>query len=414
MSSPETENRIKPRKSRIARIAKWTVLVFVLLLLANWIGTSIVAGKNQETIDHFFDRIGASSFEEYAHAGKRGDLFTGNGWYLFLGALSVADRAALDAMENRVPEGEELTDAQKQGREQTLDRVHVLLDEARKAPYSIAIYNYRDPLSIEQPHTFEVVSYVLLAASSACSHAAAGDLAKSGERLADALAMTKGVMRLPSFLTAMVRHAAFGIVADALAEMIQDLPLSCLEELADLIGSLDLEKGFANGLVGELFFGLEGLELLSFDVERFGAEQTQRSFGFTLLRALTSAYWELDKSVYLDAMIPMVLEPSLESSRRVSADSIPSWAFMARHFMTPLAGRYVTHRKTVARRAVILEALRLERGRRETGEWPEPRTLSEKVPIIVTRNGDDLEIATPLQEGTKDKNEEPFSVTLHG
>jgi hypothetical protein len=366
MNSPTEPRKKRNGKKTLLRTLKWLLIAAAVLFLTNWIVGTVVAGKNQKKIDHFFEQVGAVSLGEYAGSGENGEQFVGNGWYLYLGALSTLSRKTLNTVEEELPEGERLTDEQVQNREAALDGVHALLEEARKAPYVMAVYNYRDPLSIDTPHNLEALSYARLAVDSARFLAGAGNPEKGGERLLDALTMTEGTMKLPTLITAMVRQAAFEAVLKGLTEMIGDLPDPLLERLAKAIGATDLEESFAEGLVGEIFFHLAAWQTLDYG-DNLGVADGERSgFEFPSLpvHALTSAFWELDKSVYLDLMLPMALEPSLENARRIKREAIPFYSIVAGLFIPSLEKGYLKHREVVSDQAAMLETLRLEIDRR--------------------------------------------------
>jgi|GEM_PF-3299648 len=415
---PENEapKKRRPQKRRIIKIMKWSLIVLALIFVANWITSAVVASRNQKKINHFFQEIGADSLEQLAGAEGDKDLFCGNGWYLYLGALASLSRETLDIEDDDAPDGNEISNERRAFRERELDRVHGILEEAEKAPYTVAVYNYNDPFSIEQPHCLEAYDYARLAVDSVRYLVRQGEPLKAGERLLDAVAMARGTTKFPVLITAMMRQSTLEKIADELSQVIQELPDAILERLKSTLESFDLEKDFATGLRGEVFYALFGWELLQ-GTRTISTSDEEDSPGIVIpswpLRYLIGSILELDKAAYLDLMLPVATDPTLENAQRVTRDSIPFYAKITGVLAVPrLEGAISKHERIQAHLAVVLEALRLELGRRHDGEWPAPRADCAGIPLEVKATPDGLVITSPVLRKHLKDSEEVFTVQL--
>jgi hypothetical protein len=417
------------------RLVKWGVVLFLLLGVVNWTIAHFVAAANQRKIERLHAALGASSLPELAGLRRMareegGNLIQtalgkgsaeelgwqefetvpilGNGWYPLLGALSCISEASRDAI--RAEEsyktgqsGAPMNEAQIATMEQELDNAHGFLELARKAPRILADRPYSNPYERWLPLGPVALTFTKLAARSARDRLKAGDEAKAAERLRDGLTLTRQYFEPPILIDYLIAVTQIRALLENFGPSVQRFGIPSLERLQECFGKITLENRLRNAVGGEVLFHL------SLWQHGMGRE-LQRWTGYpTFVRWIYfRALSELDKSVYLDRMLPQVLAPDSPKTASIAAKSAPFYALVtARFCMNVVPGVARTDRQRKRMLAICREAIRLELAHRREGKWPAPRAAIGGVTIEVTETDESITLAEPPPaRGT------PFQIVL--
>jgi len=417
------------------RLVKWGVVLFLLLGVVNWTVAHFVAAANQRKIEKLHAALGAPSLPELAglkrmDRAEGGNLIhtalgegsaaefgwqefetvpiMGNGWYPLLGALSCISETSCDAIhaeENYKTgqgEGAPMNEAQMAAMERELDNAHGFLELARRARRVLADLPYSNPYERCVPLGRAGLTFTKLAARSARDRLKAGDEAKAAERLRDGLTLTRQYFEPPRLVDYLTAVTLLQAVLECFGPSVQRFAIPSLERLEECLGKITLENRLRNAVGGEVLFQLSLWE------HGMGRE-LQRWTGYPwfvrwiYVRALS----ELDKSVYLDRVLPQVLEPDSPEIASVAARSLPFYALVTARFSMNPSGAVRCDRHCKRMLAIGREALRLELAHRREGQWPAPRATVGGVSIQVTETDESITLAEPPPaRGT------PFQIVL--
>jgi len=146
--------------------------------------------------------------------------------------------------------------------------------------------------------------------------------------------------------------------------------------------------------------------LVAFDLFSGGSWLYCKGWPFSL--RLGQSILELDKSNYLDFIIPFALDPT----RRQAAlnKNRPFYASIAPLYYDELDSAWILIETMIVKKAVILECLRMEMAKVETGVWPELQKTVLGVSLEIRETEDGVEIFSSTE--IKGSKEEPFVVKL--
>jgi hypothetical protein len=393
------------RARRAWKVAKWLLGVIAVLIAINWAGTWLLASSNQKTIDMFQEKVGARSLRELAGSRDESELVAGNGWYFYLAAVACIDTETSEAFSrSEDDEDRRPTEEQKTARESQLDRAHPLIADAVKAPRHQAVLHYDDPFDMRLPQLLPALRLTRLAASSARDHLAASRSDRAEKRLLDALAVSEGLLQMPTLLSRVMRLSAHDAVLNVLGPNLHAFSTGSLRSLNDHLASIDLVEATRKALAGEVFFGLHAWKRVgeSREVTDGVSPPALQLWGYA------SLLLELDKRIYLNRMIPLALDPTPENARRASAHTPPFFAPLSRMAipsMEHLMKHDLEHRQ---RMLAMREALRLEIARRKDGVLPAPRPEVEGVKIHVEETDEAIILSAPAFPSDR----KPFTIVL--
>jgi len=419
------------------RLVKWGVVLFLLLGVVNWTIAHFIAAANQRKIEKLHAALGASSLPELAGLkrtarAESGNLILtalgegsadefglqefetvpimGNGWYPLIGALSCISEASCEALQAEedyklgLSDGAPMNEAQKAAVEQELDNAHGSLERAREAPRIMADLPCSNPVGGRRlPLGRAAVAFTKLAARSARDRLKAGDEAKAAERLRDALTLVRQYFEPPLLIDYLIAGNQLQAVLEGFGPSVQRFAIPSLERLKECLGKFALENRLRNAVGGEVLFILS--------LWRHGmSDELQRWTGYPwfvrwiYFRSLS----ELDKSVYLDRVLPQVLEPESPKTASIQAKSAPFYALVTgRVGMYYLGGPARIDRRCKCTLAICREAIRLELAHRREGQWPAPRATIGGVSIQLTETDESITLAEPPPAGGT-----PFQIVL--
>jgi len=186
-------------------------------------------------------------------------------------------------------------------------------------------------------------SFVKLAVSSAKDHVTAGDNEKAKERFMDAFKMIDGALITPVVITTLLSHKLYEVIMDGLEETMGSIDTASLITLKEAVEAIDLDKDMKVGMAGEVCFGLAVWE-------RYNKEST----------FLKSGLLELDKAIYLDRMIDLAVDPTVQTAQSIREGSYPIYTSLT-PTVFPLMKRAVeNHEATKVKYENFLAALKRE------------------------------------------------------
>lgn len=394
----------RTRATRAWKFVKWFLIAVAGLIVINWAGSWMLASSNQRIIDDFQEKVGAKSLRELAGAKGAPELLAGNGWHYYMAAIGCIDPEIASVFSPpKGKKGPAPTDEQMAAREAQLDLAHPLIAAAVASPKNLAVLHYDDPINMQQPHLFPSMRYARLACSSARDHLAAGRTGKAAERLLDALELSEGVLQLPTLLCLMVRIAGHHNVIEVLAVDLRKFPTETLQRFAERLESIDVPAATQKALAGEVFFGLHVWKRVS----KFGEVMDDVDPPGFMKWCYVSLLIELDKRVYLNRMVPLALDPTPETAKRVNEEPVPFYAPLTRTAV-PMLGNVIKGAVDGGKRlAVVKEALRLEIGRRKTGVLLDVRREVDGVDINATKSDKGITLTAPAPG-----DGEPLTITI--
>jgi len=411
--------RIRSRRIRrwTRRLVKWGLVTFVLLTIANWTIAYLISIQNHRRIDQLHAALGARSLEELAglrriagaaaYEGVPGVLkfeqvpVRENGWYLMLGACACIGEASFDALgdeenhERGQGQGAPMNDAQKTAMEQELDNAHRLLELARKAPRILAHPPYWGPREGWFTREYASHSFTELALRSARYRLESGDTAKAVKRWSDALMIPRQLLRQPSLIHYLMAVTRLRAILEQLGPQVPSLSEESLASLEHDLGEVGLKDRLMKAIGGDVLYTLS---LWQHGMTRDLQEWTGYPpfVRWIYFRSLS----ELDKSVYLDRMLPQVLEPESLKTASATAKSVPFYALVTARLGKNLGPSLARTQAECERKlAIAREAIRLALAHRREGGWPAPRTTIDGVAIRVTETGESITLAEPPRDG---------------
>lgn len=377
----------------IVRILKWGTVVILVALVANWIATWWLARANQVRIEAFFESSGSvRTYADFARPSAGSAPVAGNGWYHLLAATASVSSETADVFARGSDASEASADAIAV-RERELDAAHESVVRAASSGSIVPAIDWGNPFA-ERPHLFAAMQFVQVACASARD---ASEASVAVGRLADARRVADELIVEPTLIGLMVRAAVHRDVCAAVAAGIDRIPDEALAELESWFAAFEPEAELARALRGEVFFGLwcwdavtgrsvQGLTngQVATPGVRPGVQESVHAASFLV---------ELDKSFYLDAMLPLVDDPM----GAPTPGAAPWYALLSGTVVVGVDGIRKGIRKAIAHRAMIREAIRLERARRADGVVPPARAEVDGVTLVVERADGAVVIRLPSE-----------------
>ncbi len=338
-------------------------MVLLLLVGAHWLAVTALTTYDGWRIARFKEASGSPNLLHFAR-GRLTMSWTENGWGHCIAALSCLTEATT---EQRAWTAEAVA-----VRERELDAASRSLEAARAVGRACPVVRREDdfPGWLAELHQFATIS-----AESARAALRRGDVALAERRLDDAWFLCDHATTPPSSVLIIVRDTSEAMFCEVIADHLQRWSPAFLDACTTHL-SWDWKTTLFDGLRGDVYYQAAWWDRESPRRGSLGFSPTGLAVAYERHRQLSAA---------LDAIDDPFAAPTLPRVGWQRAVFGPGG--------TSAIGYYA--RQRAANRAVVREAIRLERARRETGTVPAPTTKVGGFTIASKQTPAGIELTTP-------------------